>query len=37
LVTKSRNVLPEKLLQHGFTFKYTNIKTALKDLLKNKT
>ena len=34
LVTKSRNVLPEKLLQHGFTFKYTNIKTALKDLIK---
>ena len=34
LVTKSRNVLPEKLLQHGFTFKYTNIKTSLKDLIK---
>ena len=34
LVTKSRNVLPEKLLQNGFTFKFTNIKTALEDVLK---
>lgn len=35
LVTKSRYVLPEKLLKNGFLFKYTNIKTALDDLLKN--
>jgi len=34
LVTKSRNVHPEKLLQHGFTFKFIKIKNALEDLLK---
>lgn len=34
LVTKSRNVLPEKLLQHGFIFKFENIKTALENVLK---
>jgi NAD dependent epimerase/dehydratase family enzyme len=33
LVTKSRNVIPEKLLKNGYTFKYKNIQTALKDLL----
>ncbi len=34
LVTKSRNVLPEKLLQYGFIFKFENIKTALENVLK---
>lgn len=33
LVTKSRNVYPEKLLNNGFKFKYTNIENALKDIL----
>jgi NAD dependent epimerase/dehydratase family enzyme len=33
LILKSRNVIPERLLQSGFTFKYTNIQTALNNLL----
>lgn len=33
LVTKSRNVHPEKLLSNGFKFKYINIENALKDIL----
>ncbi|WP_397362001.1 TIGR01777 family oxidoreductase [Olleya sp. R77988] len=35
LVTKSRNVIPEKLLKNGYNFKYTNIKLALEGLIKN--
>ncbi|WOD42283.1 TIGR01777 family oxidoreductase [Hwangdonia lutea] len=35
LVLKSRNVIPKRLLDSGFTFKYANIKDALQDLIKN--
>lgn len=34
LVLKSRNVIPERLLQNGFVFKYTTINNAVKSLLK---
>ena len=34
LVLKSRYVIPEKLLQYGFSFRYPQLDLALKDLLK---
>ncbi|KGK31354.1 TIGR01777 family oxidoreductase [Cellulophaga sp. E6(2014)] len=33
LILKSRNVLPQKLTDAGFKFKYTTIESALKDLI----
>ncbi|SFZ89303.1 hypothetical protein SAMN05428642_101137 [Flaviramulus basaltis] len=33
LVLKSRNVIPKRLLDNGFSFKFKNIKAALDDLL----
>ena len=33
LILKSRNVIPERLLEHGFTFNYITIQTALNNLL----
>ena len=33
LILKSRNVIPERLMKHGFTFQYPTIKTALKQLV----
>ncbi len=33
LILKSRNVIPERLVKSGFTFKYTNIQTAINNLL----
>ncbi|WP_303318183.1 TIGR01777 family oxidoreductase [Flavivirga abyssicola] len=33
LVLKSRNVIPKRLLYNGYSFKYTNIESALFDLL----
>lgn len=33
LVLKSRNVVPKRLLENGFTFKFDNIDNALKNLL----
>lgn len=33
LVLKSRNVVPKRLLEKGFTFKYENIDTAFQNLL----
>ena len=33
LVLKSRNVIPERLLENGFEFKYQDIESALKNLL----
>ena len=35
LVLKSRNVIPKRLLDSGFAFKYLNIDDALQDLIKN--
>ncbi|WP_418602564.1 TIGR01777 family oxidoreductase [Hwangdonia sp.] len=35
LVLKSRNVIPKRLLDSGFGFKYKNISNALQDLIKN--
>ena len=35
LVLKSRNVIPKRLLDSGFTFKYTNIDDALQNLIKD--
>jgi hypothetical protein len=35
LVLKSRWVLPERLLQIGYEFKYPNMENALKDILNN--
>lgn len=35
LILKSRWVVPEKLLESGYVFKYPTIETALKNLLKN--
>lgn len=35
LVLKSRKVIPQYLLKHGFRFKYNNLESALKDLNKN--
>ena len=35
LVLKSRNVIPKRLLDAGFVYKYTNFKNALQDLIKN--
>ena len=35
LVLKSRNVIPERLLNNGFQFLYEDIELALTDLLKN--
>ena len=32
LVLKSRNVIPARLQEEGFTFKYENLENALKDL-----
>ncbi len=37
LVLKSRNVIPERLLNNNFKFAFVNIETALKDLTTNKT
>lgn len=34
LILKSRNVIPKKLLDHGFKFIFTDIDIAVKDLLK---
>ncbi|WP_409415485.1 TIGR01777 family oxidoreductase [Flavobacterium sp. PS2] len=34
LVLKSRNVIPKKLLENGFEFKFDNVEDAFKDLLK---
>ena len=33
LILKSRWVVPERLLQSGFEFKYSSIDDALKDIL----
>ncbi|MGB3591077.1 MAG: TIGR01777 family oxidoreductase [Nonlabens sp.] len=33
LLLKSRNVFPERLLNHGFSFEYSEIKPALENLL----
>ena len=33
LILSSRNVVPKKLLQSGFTFKFPTITTAIKDLI----
>lgn len=35
LILKSRNVIPKRLLDKGFVFKFENIENALSDLLKN--
>ncbi|MCL6295648.1 TIGR01777 family oxidoreductase [Jejuia spongiicola] len=35
LILKSRNVIPKRLLDAGFVYKYTNFKNALQDLIKN--
>jgi uncharacterized protein len=35
LILKSRNVIPERLLNEGFKFKFSNIDFALKDLVEN--
>ncbi len=37
LVLKSRNVYPEKLLEAGFKFKFTDVKSALTDILIKKS
>lgn len=37
LVLKSRNVVPERLINNNFNFTFTNIETAFKDLVANKT
>lgn len=37
LILKSRWVIPEKLLQAGYTFKYPDIKTALENILTKQT
>jgi hypothetical protein len=34
LILKSRNVVPKRLLDHGFVFRYPNCQSALQDLLK---
>ncbi|HHF6263845.1 TPA: TIGR01777 family oxidoreductase [Haemophilus influenzae] len=36
LLLESQNVVPEKLLNAGFKFQYTDCKNYLKDILKNK-
>jgi len=33
LLLKSRNVIPKRLLEHGYTFSYQNLETALKELI----
>ncbi len=35
LVLKSRNVIPKRLLENGFTFNYANLDATLKNLLHN--
>jgi uncharacterized protein len=35
LVLKSRNVIPTKAMQNGFTFKYTHLQNALTEIIKN--
>jgi uncharacterized protein (TIGR01777 family) len=35
LVLKSRNVIPKRLLEDGFTFKFENLDNAFQNLLKN--
>jgi uncharacterized protein len=35
LVLKSRNVIPKRLQENGFTFNYTSIENAFKNLLQN--
>ena len=34
LILKSRNVIPSRLLEAGYTFKYCTLEASLKDLLK---
>ena len=36
LLLESQNVVPEKLLNAGFQFKYSDCENYLKDILKNK-
>lgn len=33
LVLKSRNVIPKRLLENGFEFKFDNVKDAFRNLL----
>ena len=33
LVLKSRQVVPERLLKEGFTFKYTDLKTTFESIV----
>lgn len=33
LVLKSRNVIPKRLIENGFTFEYHNLEKAFKNLL----
>ncbi len=35
LVLKSRNVIPKRLQENGFTFNYTNLEASFKNLLQN--
>lgn len=35
LILKSRNVVPNRLLDNNFSFKHKNIQNALSDLLNN--
>ena len=35
LILKSRWIVPEKLLQEGYTFKFPTLEQALKNLLTN--
>ena len=35
LILKSRWVVPEKLLESGYSFKYPTLETALKNILDN--
>lgn len=35
LVLKSQNVVPKRLLNNGFQFKYAQLNLALNDLIKN--
>jgi len=35
LILKSRNVIPERLLNNAFNFKFTDLKIALSDLIKD--